>query len=154
MANVSAAASENLRLHRDGPLARDYMRKLEWMRCSVGQTWQNETCLGEVVALSVAEAKEFAQRMSHLDGGGWRLPTLKELKTIVSKIENRPEDVEPNIDVQTFPNTFPGPYWSSDQSFYSKKYHWSVNFYTGHSFNRFFPSQKLAVRLVRDYQIQ
>ena len=104
--------------------------------------------------MSVAEANEVVQRVSGLDGGEWRLPTVKELQTIVSKVENRPDDFEANIDLETFPNTFAGPYWSSDQSFYSKQYQWSVNFFTGQRYNRFFPYQKLAVRLVREYKIK
>ena len=147
-------ASDALRLQRDGPVARDYLNKLEWMRCSVGQHWESETCMGEVLMMSVAEANEVVQRVSDLDGGEWRLPTVKELQTIVSKVENRPDDFEANIDLETFPNTFSGPYWSSDQSFYSKQYQWSVNFFTGQRYNRFFPYQKLAVRLVREYKIK
>ena len=147
-------ASDALRLQRDGPVARDYLNKLEWMRCSVGQHWESETCMGEVLMMSISEANEVVQRVSDLDGGEWRLPTVKELQTIVSKVENRPDDFEANIDLETFPNTFAGPYWSSDQSFYSKQYQWSVNFFTGQKYNRFFPYQKLAVRLVRNYQIK
>lgn len=142
------------RLQRDGPIARDYVNKLEWMRCSVGQSWENDTCVGEVLMMSVREAKEVVQRVSKLGGGGWRLPTVKELQTIVSKVENRPEDTKPNIDAETFPNTFAGPYWSADQSFYSRGYQWSVNFFTGQRYNRFFPYQKLAVRLVRKYKVK
>ena len=123
------------------------------MRCSVGQVWESETCVGEITMLSVPEALEVAARLKNLDGGGWRLPRVKELQSLVSKIENRPVDVEPNIDHETFPNTFAGPYWSSEQSFYSKQYQWSVNFLTGQRFNRFFPRQKLAIRLVRDLKI-
>lgn len=152
--NVSSAMAESLRLQRDGPIARDYVNKLEWMRCSLGQLWDNDSCLGEALMLSVLEANEVVKRMSNLEGGGWRIPSLKELQSIVSKVENRPDDFEPNIDKQTFPNTFAGSYWSSDKSFYSKRYQWSVNFITGHGFNRFLPSQKLAVRLVRDFQIR
>ena len=147
-------AADALRLQRDGPVARDYINKLEWMRCSVGQHWEKETCVGEVLMLSVPEAQEVVQRFSNLEGGRWRLPNVKELQTIVTKVENRPDDFEPNIDQETFPNTFAGPYWSSDQSFYSKQYQWSVNFFTGQSYNRFFPYQKLAVRLVREYKIK
>ena len=143
-------SAEGIRLQRDGPIARDYIQKLEWMRCSVGQIWENGTCIGEIRMLSVREALEIAARLKNLDGGGWRLPRVKELQSIVTKVENRPRDVEPNIDKETFPNTFPGPYWTSDQSFYSRQYQWSVNFLTGQRFNRFFPRQKLAVRLVRD----
>ena len=147
-------AADGPRLQRDGPVARDFINKLEWMRCSVGQHWENESCVGEVLMLSVPEVKEVVQRISNLEGGRWRLPTVKELQTIVTKVENRPDDFEPNIDQETFPNTFAGPYWSSDQSFYSKQYQWSVNFFTGQSYNRFFPYQKLAIRLVRDYNIR
>mgnify|MGYP006450512099 CR=1 FL=1 len=39
------AFAEILRLQRDGPIARDYFNKLEWMRCSIGQVWQDETCI-------------------------------------------------------------------------------------------------------------
>ena len=146
-------ASEGLRLQRDGPVARDYLNQLEWMRCSVGQHWENESCIGEVLMLSVAEAQEIIERVANLDGGGWRLPTVKEIQTIVSKVENRPDDFEANIDLQTFPNTFAGPYWTSDRSFYTTRYQWSVNFFTGQSYNRFFPTQKIAVRLVRSFEI-
>ena len=150
----TAAAADGSRLQRDGPMARDYVNKLEWMRCSVGQHWENDTCVGEVLMLSVAEAQEIVERVGNLEGGGWRLPTVKELQSIVSKVETRPDDIEPNIDQKTFPNTFAGPYWSMDQSFYSKRYQWSVNFFTGQRYNRFFPTQKIAVRLVRSYQIR
>ena len=149
-----SANAEGIRLQRDGPIARDYIKKLEWMRCSVGQVWERETCVGEIKMLSVQEALEVAARLKNLDGGGWRLPRTKELQSIVSQVENRPQDVEPNIDHDTFPNTFAGPYWTSDQSFYSKQYQWSVNFLTGQRFNRFFPKQKLAIRFVRDFTVQ
>ena len=151
---ATSVALADPRLQRDGPVARDYVNKLEWMRCSVGQIWDSDTCMGEVLMLSVPEALEVVQRVSNLEGGRWRLPTVKELQTIVSKVETRPDDFEPNIDQETFPNTFAGPYWSSDQSFYSKQYQWSVNFFTGQKYNRFFPDQKLAVRLVRAYTIK
>ena len=152
--SASISLAESPRLQLDGPLARDYVHKTEWMRCSIGQHWENDTCIGKALMLSVAEAKEVIQRVSKLEGGGWRLPTLKELRLLVTEVENRPNDFIPNIDTKAFPNTFPGPYWTSDQSFYSRRYQWSINFYTGQSFNRFFPSQKLAVRLVRDFAIK
>jgi hypothetical protein len=105
------ACAETLRLQRDGPLARDYFNKLEWMRCSIGQVWQDETCQGEIKMLA------------------------------------------PKIDGETFPNTHKGSYWTSDQSFYTDQYFWTVNFYTGQLYNRFFYFQENAVRLVRDYSI-
>ena len=140
------ACAETLRLQRDGPLARDYFNKLEWMRCSIGQVWQDETCQGEIKMLTVAQAEQISAVMRENWGGGWRLPTVKELKGLIQK------NVEaPKIDGETFPNTHQGSYWTSDQSFYTDQYFWTVNFYTGQLYNRFFYFQENAVRLVRDY---
>ena len=145
----SFVMAESLRLQRDGPIARDYMNKLEWMRCSIGQVWEGETCVGEIKMLSVAEAEEIISRIEGQMGGGWRLPSTKELLSLISETENPPK-----IDKESFPLTYPGSYWSSDQSFYAKHYQWTVNFYTGYMYNRFFRYQKNAVRLVRNYKSQ
>ena len=59
----TTVSADALRLQRDGPIARDYMNKLEWMRCSIGQVWEDETCIGEVKMLSVAEAEEVIKRI-------------------------------------------------------------------------------------------
>ena len=79
-------------------------------------------------------------------GGGWRLPTTKELRSLIADVE-----IPPKIDSKTFPLTYAGSYWSGEQSFYSTQYQWTVNFYTGYLYNRFFLYQKNAVRLVREY---
>ena len=150
----SSVFADGPRLQRDGPVARDFVRKLEWMRCSIGMIWENDTCIGEVMMLSVAEAEELIDRIKDLNGGGWRLPNVKELKSLITKVENRPKDVEPNIDQDTFPGTYSGLYWSSDQSFYARQYQWAVNFLTGYSYNRSFRYQRLAVRLVREYNFK
>ena len=150
----SSALADGPRLQRDGPVARDYVRKLEWMRCSIGMIWENDSCVGEIMMLSIAESEELIDRIKDLNGGGWRLPTVKELKSLITEVESRPKDVEPNIDQDTFPGTYSGLYWSSDQSFYARQYQWAVNFLTGFSYNRSFPYQKLAVRLVRSYKIK
>ena len=150
----SSALADGPRLQRDGPVARDYVRKLEWMRCSIGMIWENDSCVGEIMMLSIAESEELIDRIKDLNGGGWRLPTVKELKSLITEVESRPKDVEPNIDQNTFPSTYSGLYWSSDQSFYARQYQWAVNFLTGFSYNRSFPYQKLAVRLVRSYKIK
>ena len=139
---------------RDSHLIIDLQSGVEWMRCSVGQQWNGTSCDGEIIRLNHHDVAKAIVIANEQLGGDWRLPTVKELQTIVSKVENRPDDFEANIDLETFPNTFAGPYWSSDKSFYSRQYQWSVNFFTGQSYNRFFPSQKLAVRLVRKYTIR
>ncbi|MBT6896567.1 MAG: DUF1566 domain-containing protein, partial [Rhodobacteraceae bacterium] len=85
------ACAETLRLQRDGPLARDYFNKLEWMRCSIGQVWQDETCQGEIKMLTVAQAEQISAVMRENWGGGWRLPTVKELKGLIQKNVEAPK---------------------------------------------------------------
>lgn len=53
------------------------------------------------------DAKAHCQNLS-LMGTGWRLPSMKELQTIVD--ESR---VDPSIDVTAFPNTALEKYWTS-----------------------------------------
>ena len=148
------AWADGPRLQRDGPVARDYVRKLEWMRCSIGMVWEDDSCVGENVMLSVAETQELIAKIKAHYGGDWRLPTVKELQSLITVVESRPKDVEPKINQKTFPGTYAGLYWSSDQSFYARQYQWAVNFLTGYSYNRSFTYQKLGVRLVRDYNMQ
>ena len=89
----------------------------------------------------VAEAIQIANREL---GGIWRLPTRKELEFLVCK-----SCPAPKIDKFVFPGTVSEPYWTGQRNWISPKNFWSVNFMTGHSYGRFFPYQRLAVRLVR-----
>jgi hypothetical protein len=58
-----------------------------------------------------------------LAGGGWRMPTLAELKTLAKKGQN------PAIDTMFFPNTPAEKFWSSDPN--GTKQHWYVDFQSG-----------------------
>ena len=150
----STVRADGPQLERDGPIARDYIQNLEWMRCSIGMVWEYGNCGGDIVMLSVDEAQELIDNIKEHYGDDWRLPTLNELQGLVTMQEFPPKDFEPKIDQITFPTTHAGLYWSSDQSFYANKYQWAVNFLTGYSYNRSFTTQKNAVRLVRDYKTQ
>ncbi|MDG2405254.1 MAG: DUF1566 domain-containing protein, partial [Paracoccaceae bacterium] len=140
----SASAGPPRLLHK-GPIAVDLLAKLEWMRCSVGQFWQDETCQGEALKLVLAQVPEVVARFETLDEGGWRLPTRDELESLV--YEN---DMPPMIKVETFPETVAEAYWTSESNFFNAKNHWVVNFYTGYSYGRVFPNQPQHVRLVRN----
>ena len=123
----------------------DLERQIEWLRCSVGQRWNGNECIGNIVNLSqnmVPKALEIANEQL---GGTWRLPSKAELKSLVCK-----ECPSPKINKEIFPNTDNAPYWTGDRSFFNSKFYVSVNFHTGFSFNRFSPIKELAVRLVRD----
>ena len=123
----------------------DLERQIEWLRCSVGQRWDGSKCSGNIVNLSLEIVPEAIKLANEQLGGKWRLPSKKELSSIVCK-----ECPSPKINKEIFPNTDNAPYWTGDKSIYNSKFYVSVNFHTGFSFNRFSPIKELAVRLVRD----
>ena len=123
----------------------DLERKIEWLRCSVGQQWNGSKCVGNIVNLSLDVVPKAIDIANEQLGGQWRLPSKKELTSIVCK-----ECSSPKINQEIFPNTDNAPYWTGDRSIFNSKFYVSVNFHTGFSFNRFSPIKELAVRLVRD----
>ena len=78
-------------------------------------------------------------------GGSWRLPTKSELQTLVCDT-----CYGTKIDSVLFPNTAAEPYWTSSKNWVAPRNRWSISFMTGESYGRFFPEQRLAVRLVSD----
>ena len=54
------------------------------------------------------------------------------------------------INQKLFPDTPAQPFWTSQKNWWSPKFIWSVNFFTGHSYGRFVPEKKLFVRFVKD----
>ena len=123
----------------------DLERQIEWLRCSVGQRWDGNKCSGKIVNLSLDIVPKAIKLANEQLGGKWRLPSKKELISIVCK-----DCPSPKINKEIFPNTDNAPYWTGDKSIYNSKFYVSVNFHTGFSFNRFSPIKELAVRLVRD----
>ncbi len=57
----------------------------------------------------------------------WRLPTIKELASLVDL-----SSYNPSIDTDYFPNTVSSYYWSSSTDAYYTYYAWGVNFYDGY----------------------
>ena len=123
----------------------DLRSSVEWLRCSIGQQFEEGTCTGEVLRLSQEEVEEAVQIANRELGGIWRLPTREELEFLIC--ETCPA---PKINTFVFPGTVSEPYWTGERNWISPKNLWSVNFMTGHSYGRFFPYQRLAVRLVRN----
>ena len=123
----------------------DLRSGVEWLRCSLGQQFDEGHCIGEVLRLTQDEVAEAIKIANRELGGMWRLPTRKELEFLVC--ESCPA---PKIHKSIFPGTVSEPYWTGQQNWISPKNLWSVNFMTGHSYGRFFPYQRLAVRLVRN----
>ena len=136
-------------LYARGQFARDLTMGIEWLRCSIGQRWSEETqnCVGEIIPLDFDLIGQAIVQANSQLGGEWRLPTEGELLALICL-----ECGIPMIDATTFPSTWPDSYWTSDKNSMSSRHQVSVNFRTGYSYARFLRTQFLAVRLVRAYK--
>ena len=123
----------------------DLKQNIEWLRCSVGQIWNGDNCVGEVLLMDHDTIRQAIIIANEQLGDGWRLPSLDELSELVCH-----KCPPPKIDQKAFPNTDRRAYWTGERNNLVKRSYWTVNFFTGHKFGRFFPEQEMAVRLVRD----
>lgn len=141
---IADAPDSRYNVNADGTVV-DKKTTLTWMRCALGQNWENSICAGSAQihlwtsALQAAESAVFAGK------NDWRLPNQKELQTLV---ENRCYD--PAINLTAFPNTAGGwtVYWSSSPVAYLSDSAWAVSFYYG-SGNWNLKNDYGYVRLVR-----
>ena len=79
------------------------------------------------------DTEDFINALNLYNFGGysdWRLPTIKELSTLVNS--NIPSPY-PTIDIEYFPNTLSSSYWSSTTGAIHLYSAWDVDFRTGHS---------------------
>ena len=102
-------------------------------------TWQQAVAPG---TYTWAGAKTYCAGLN-LGGTGWRLPTAKELQTIVDDSQTNPA-----IDTTVFPSTPSDYFWSSSPLAGSSSNAWVVYFDYGHGYNRVVSSPYL-VRCVR-----
>jgi hypothetical protein len=85
-------------------------------------TWQQTVA---PVTYTWAGAKTYCAGLN-LGGTGWRLPTVKELQTIVDDSRTNPP-----IDATAFPSTPAGTFWSSSPLAGSSSGAWDVRFDSG-----------------------
>jgi hypothetical protein len=89
-----------------------------------GLTWQRAFAHDNYVW---QDAKTFCSKITS-NGGGWRLPSVRELLTLVDVTR-----FEPSIDSSAFPNTPIEFFWSSSPSLAPAGTAWGVNFTRGSS---------------------
>jgi hypothetical protein len=116
---------------------------LTWMRCSLGQTWDGKTCIGEAAGFTWGAALQAANRQSFAGRTDWRLPNKNELASIVEEACSAPA-----INEKVFPATPPAFFWSSSPYAGLAQGAWSVDFAFG-PVNASVKTGSLNVRLVR-----
>jgi hypothetical protein len=134
--------------NNDGTVT-DVKTNLQWMRFSLGQKWENETCVGEAEGFTWKEAQQAAELINKHGGYAgyqdWRLPTIDELKSLVYCSSGQPktwndtgEECEgdyarPTIDSGAFPN-IPSSwswFWSASPLAGHSGRAWGVHFGSG-----------------------
>ncbi|CCE23802.1 Lcl C-terminal domain-containing protein [Methylotuvimicrobium alcaliphilum] len=122
----------------------DITTGLQWMRCSLGQTWQNSTCTGEASRYTFDDALQAGRQRVFAGHSDWRVPTIAELKTLIycssglPKTWNDTGEVcggdyqRPTIQQSAFPNTSASFVWSSSPHADVSGVAWYVHFYNGH----------------------
>ena len=138
------ASTPDSRFVVNGQEVIDTVTGLVWQKCSLGQS--DSTCSGTAQTYTWAAALQTAETQSQQTGQNWRLPDLKELRSIVEEKCN-----DPAINSSIFPNTIPLEYWSASP--YPNYIYgaWNVDFGSGGSIETIKEFIKY-VRLVRTGQ--
>jgi hypothetical protein len=104
--------------------ATDASLGLVWMRCSLGQTWEDETCNGDASELTWQQALQTAHGYEYAEKLGWRVPNMKELASLTER-----SCVRPAINELFFPNTSSDNYWTSTPSVIDPERAWVIAFF-------------------------
>lgn len=128
-------------LIEDGSIIRDTVTGLEWQRCSVGQTWiaSTQNCAGDALTFVWDDAIQVTAP------GGFRVPTIEELRTLVycsnagwigieEGLSCNASSVnydKPTIEQAAFPNTPADWLWSVSPCAAHSDFAWSVSFNYG-----------------------
>ena len=128
-----------------GGIARDKDNRREWYRCSLGQRFNGSSCVGKPQLKTVEETLVIIGELNQKSGTSWRLPSLKELRSLVVEGCGNPA-VNPNV----FPGILVENYWASDESSASG-FRCGMYTYLGATSCRLFNSLERPSLLVRDY---
>lgn len=104
---ASSTPSDDFVFNADGTVTHK-VTQLTWMRCVVGQTWQNSSCVGEPAIVDWETAMQQAVTVDFAGATNWRLPNVKELLAIV---EDRCEF--PVVNREVFPALPAGYFWTA-----------------------------------------
>ena len=150
--------------NKDGTI-KDTRTNLQWMRCSLGQEWMMNTCVGKPSEyqwdMALSKAKDLNKNSGYAGYKDWRLPNSGELVTLVYCSSNQPKKwndsgticqgsyEKPTIYSQAFPNTPASVFWSSTLYTIDPSKGLGVGFHVGYLY-AFSKGGENHIRLVRD----
>jgi hypothetical protein len=118
--------NERYVVHSSGIIT-DKKTGLEWSRCSIGQHWESDTCVGDAQPLLWSIASLVATTTEHsANTNKWRLPELKELTELVEL-----QCAQPAINISVFPATPAASFWTGTRFANKDGSFWQVQFILG-----------------------
>ena len=139
---IETTPSSDFTLLEGGTVVRHDTTGLEWRRCPEGMIWSDGSCTGTASTMTWQAALQYAGGVS-----GWRLPNVKELRSIVERCR-----IPPAINQQVFPDTPSSDFWSASPYAGNSAYAWLVSFLNGNAYWYYKSSNFGRVRLVRGGQ--
>ena len=138
--------------HLNGTVT-DVHTGLTWMRCSVGQNWSGSECLGQPETYTWFNALSVAETVSFGGLSQWRVPNIKELRTIVEQ-----SCWEPAVNQAVFPGVIGDWYFSSSPAIgdvnqfgnFDGLHAWGVDFSRGLAFGGLGKTSRYQLILVRE----
>ena len=121
----------------------DKTTNLIWMRCALGQTWDGSTCTGSATTYTWQQALQEAEGYTFAGSSGWRVPSIKELASIVEL-----SCYNPAINQEVFPHTPSDWFWTASPYAPNSYDAWIVSFGYGDD-SRNDKSLNRSARLVR-----
>lgn len=125
--------------------ALDKAEGLRWYRCSAGQRFSNDQCVGEAIELPRQEALAYAAEFAARAGQAWRVPTVGEMATI-----QQDHCTNPALDTRVFPSVQVTNYWTSSTSLNGPSMGCTVYTFNGNSICKEVVMQKRPFLLVMD----
>ena len=121
----------------------DTVTGLIWKRCAEGMSWSGSTCTGTATSFTWEGALELAASVAQTTGVPWRMPNIKELRSLVETA-----CAGPSINQAAFPATSYNA-WSCSLFAANSDDAWNVSFYNEYYDGIRYKGNYSRVRLVR-----
>jgi hypothetical protein len=136
------APDSRYELLNQGAEVLDHRTQLVWQRCPTGMKWSGQSCDGSAQAMIWVDALQSARQA----GPGWRLPNIKELRSLAERACR-----EPALNTAVFPMSGDTGYsfWSSTSGGETSYWAMTFDFILGKPEEEPKDNDEIFVRLVR-----
>lgn len=141
--NIPPSNPDAIYTDNDDGTVTDTRTGLMWKKCLQGQSWSGGTCTGSATGMSWAVALSTAEDATYAGYNDWRLPNIKELRSLVEECRTNPA-----INDTLFPSPTFSTVWSGSPYASHSNDAWFVGFSDGYSYYSY-RSDAFHVRLVR-----